>query len=703
MGTSGLNMDDIEIEIGGDVTGQVIAGDHNIVISAAPGSTVRLAGVAQPGSRVQMYGEPGIGRSTLDVVADDLAASLLSEWKASATHRRLLKVAAFRPRWAPAEDVITGRVDTAIKTRRFRPVAGVRPIADEDDLRESCEKGLYSVYGGLPSGRLVLTGAPGAGKSSAAILLLVEALEHRKGASDRRDIPVPVIFTMQDWDPITTTVGEWLTTKLADRLGPSPFQRRRRLLAEALLSSNRIAVFLDGLDEMQKGLRPIAIEALNDQATFRLVLLSRREEFNAAASKGILLSAVALQPRPLERGEVIEYATRFLPDPPPNAWRELLTSINDPGSPLAQAFTTPLLASLLFAFRRDDDAVAELVERNFSDQAAVEGHLYDNIIRVAYAPRPGHRARYTPEVVRRSLVLLAHRLGEPSEFAWWDLPTLSVRSGLLRTVVSVVVGSVLGGLLGIVWGVMYRPAHQFMYSQPAGLSDWLLGGLVYGLSFGAAGTFLIEISRQDAQRRAQSARWRRIMSLDLPVLRLVAAVVAGTAAWLVPGGDLGPVGGLTVGVIVAVASGLAAHLANTSAASPISAWRADFRSAVGSGLIFGLVVGFVVGAALVWFRSSSPYWILVGPVLGLPLGLGAGTVHSRVWNTAIAQTYLAVRYRTPLRLIHFLEDTREKLLLRTAGPSYQFMHKTFQDRLAAAAGSPGQAADPAREKRNRVL
>jgi len=35
------------------------------------------------------------------------------------------------------------------------------------------------VYGGLSSGRLVIVGAPGAGKSGAAILLVLDALRHR--------------------------------------------------------------------------------------------------------------------------------------------------------------------------------------------------------------------------------------------------------------------------------------------------------------------------------------------------------------------------------------------------------------------------------------------------------------------------------------------------------------------------------------------
>ena len=49
----------------------------------------------------------------------------------------------------------------------------------------------------------MIAGPPGAGKSSAAVLLVLAALKHRDRirAEDRAKVPVPVLFTAQDWDP----------------------------------------------------------------------------------------------------------------------------------------------------------------------------------------------------------------------------------------------------------------------------------------------------------------------------------------------------------------------------------------------------------------------------------------------------------------------------------------------------------------------
>jgi hypothetical protein len=46
---------------------------------------------------------------------------------------------------------------------------------------------------------------------------------------------------------------------------------------------------------------------------------------------------------------------------------------------------------------------------------------------------------------------------------------------------------------------------------------------------------------------------------------------------------------------------------------------------------------------------------------------------------------IAVRWHTPARLLHFLEDARQRDVLRTVGPVYQFRHARLQDRLAGQA------------------
>jgi hypothetical protein len=131
-----------------------------------------------------------------------------------------------------------------------RHLARVRPEQlDEGGLRD-----LHAIYGGLGSGRLVIVGAPGSGKTGAAALLVLAALEHREQVpgKDRPQVPVPVLVTLHGWDPETQDVQAWLVRRL---------QRDYRLFAgeggaaqaAELVRTGRIAVLLDGLDEIPSG------------------------------------------------------------------------------------------------------------------------------------------------------------------------------------------------------------------------------------------------------------------------------------------------------------------------------------------------------------------------------------------------------------------------------------------------------------------
>ena len=65
------------------------------------------------------------------------------------------------------------------------------------------------MYGGLGSGRLVIVGGPGSGKSGAAVLLILPALRHRRSVPEevRPEVPVPVMFTLHGWDPSAQQPG----------------------------------------------------------------------------------------------------------------------------------------------------------------------------------------------------------------------------------------------------------------------------------------------------------------------------------------------------------------------------------------------------------------------------------------------------------------------------------------------------------------
>jgi len=82
--------------------------------------------------------------------------------------------------------------------------------------------------------------------------------------------------------------------------------------------------------------------------------------------------------------------------------------------------------------------------------------------------------------------------------------------------------------------------------------------------------------------------------------------------------------------------------------------------------------------------------ITIGILYGLVFGLVWGLMFPQTWTASLAFAQPAMRWHTPARLLRFLDDARQRDVLRTVGPVYQFRHARLQDRLAQSGRGPGQ-------------
>ena len=123
--------------------------------------------------------------------------------------------------------------------------------------------------------------------------------------------------------------------------------------------------------------------------------------------------------------------------------------------------------------------------------------------------------------------------------------------------------------------------------------------------------------------------------------------------------DGAPAIGLGIGFTVAL--GLwrtSAHLVDMPAALGIG---------ISAGVADGVVIGLTGGHAM-----GVPLGLAAGLVGGSVLGLLGGLMYRGRWSATLAFAQLRMRWRTPLRLMSFLEDARTRDALRTVGPIYQF-------------------------------
>ena len=129
----------------------------------------------------------------LNTFADLLATAVKEQWTSAAGDRRLLEPAPIPVPWVRPSVSLVGPISAAVASRRFAPLPLLRAV-DGQRLRAGHIEDLLAVYGGLGSGRLVIAGAPGSGKSGSAVLLVLAALRHRETVSavDRPQVPVQI-------------------------------------------------------------------------------------------------------------------------------------------------------------------------------------------------------------------------------------------------------------------------------------------------------------------------------------------------------------------------------------------------------------------------------------------------------------------------------------------------------------------------------
>ena len=338
---------------------------HRADLEGFAGLAISAAGIAagwiawiwrQKSSR----GSGGASGQELGRLAGLLAGAVQAEWTRAAGERGLLEPEPIPVRWRRPAAPFTGPVAAAVASTRFAPLPGLA-AAGEQRLRAGQVSELHEVYGGLGSGRLVISGGPGSGKSGAAVLLILAALRHRRSVPEetRPEVPVPVMFTLHGWDPGAQRAPDWLAERLC-RTYPLFAGRQGAGVARAMLDAGRIAVILDGLDEIPGDLRPAVLRALSQQATFRLVLLARSAEMADAAARAVLQGAAAVELQDIDPATAADYLTRTQLDPPPHRWQDLTARLRqEPGSPLARALSNPLMLTLVRdTYRAGDDTVS---------------------------------------------------------------------------------------------------------------------------------------------------------------------------------------------------------------------------------------------------------------------------------------------------------------------------------------------------------
>ncbi|MCX4967566.1 helix-turn-helix domain-containing protein [Streptomyces sp. NBC_00654] len=676
---------------------------------------------------------PGV----LPTAADELAREIRRRWRREEEQRRVHDPFPLPVRWQYAPSSLTDHPENIQRL----PSGATSPHLDlGGDLRNVAE-----VYRRIPSGRLIVLGRAGSGKSILTIRFVLDFLETR-APLDR----VPVIFSVGSWDPTAVALRDWLIDRL---VRDHPHLTRRApggsTLAAALVDADLVLPVLDGFDEIAEGLRRTALEALNT-TSLPLVVTCRRGEFAEAVQEagsplvwaaGIELGDLTLDDltvylprtaRPVARGHGHSDGGASW-DP---VLRELRAREGGTEPALARVLSTPLMITLartMYSEAPGSDPMELLDSERFPDAHSLEEHLLAGFVPTVYRHRAAERTadgRRSPErdwgAVRaeRWLGHLAHHLArldrEQQDLAWWQignslpLPT-RVMTVVVASAVCVAVsewlvallfasytigevlllGSLMGSVAGLAFGSVYGliasfGAEEFEPAQVRLRLPGTGGGVgrrpvrTFTARFGTVllGGFVMGVGC------ACALVLQRRLYHGLPLVD--DAVIKGMLINMLA---FGLIFGAGAGLVFGLLAALEAPLDISSAATPaglLSSNRATVRRQV-----LVLVPALTLAIALVGHLVTSLLQGVLGPmnwkvsdglVIGSVGGVGGAFSYAlsfTAWGrwVVLCRIWLPLTGKLPWDTAAFLDDAYRRGVLRRAGAVYQFRHIRLQHHL----------------------
>ncbi|GAA1031224.1 hypothetical protein GCM10009557_25850 [Virgisporangium ochraceum] len=545
-------------------------------------------------------------------VADRLRKAVRVQWTAEAAARRLTQPRPLRLTWHPtARPVSVAAPGTGTRSLRGS-------LADRDALASA--RGLVDAFRTNGQRQLVVLGAPGAGKTTFALLFTIAAAEAADG-------PVPVLLTVAGWNP-AEPIETWVAGRIAaDYPAVAGFGPAAVATVRQLIDGRLVLPVLDGLDEMPLPLLGPALESLDRAAGSGLpmVVTCRHEEFEQAVGQaGALSNAAVVEIDPVRAAD----AEAFLTDREVSGstrWQPVLDELRrNPTGPIATVLSTPLMIALARrVYQRPGTDPSQLCA--FRTVAELERHLLDRLLETAYpGPDAGRRER-------RWLAYLARHLLDTArdpDLLWWRLAR-AVPDGVLIGIVAAAL-TVVGSLTGL---AVDGSAPNAAFGAAIGLSVGVL-----------CGRHTVRVTRATGQVTGRRWIWatarNSIVDVTVAVTTVAALFSVLVTAFLAVRGLLDPPGAVAANTLLVIVgtdlviqpgyavtfavigSIFAAVLAGLGAGRGGEPRRSSLRPGrLLPSLGFGLTLGLLVG--LLTIPLGGPYLPLAFMlVIGIPVGLG---------------------------------------------------------------------------------
>ena len=486
------------------------------------------------------------------------------------------------------------------------------------------------------NGRLLLLGAPGAGKTTLVLQLALFLLE-------REGVSMPVVLNLATWTSKFKTLDEWLSEILPAELAVSaPFAKKIR-------SNIPLILLLDGLDEVPEADRGTCIDALGEygsNAQHQFLISSRIDEYSATKDAPVN-AQIEVQQLTIEQVELALMATAHLQ---PESSRLLNALKTDPL--LREAMENPFYlntAQLLFSTGKNWSAFGFVA----SDVAGRQQEIKHFFIRDALQ----RKENYPSEKSERWLSFLASRMNQRNmvvfelrdlQYDWWH------SWSKLELLLAGMIGGFIKGLNGVIFGACASVLIFLLVGFKSDLATILLGAfkggvsiiIILGLFQGLIG-FYYSINTKD------DVKWSWKNFAD--GLNLNISISFG----MLLGGMLFVIGWLALG----------------------------FKSAILSGVI-GILLGWLIGGLIFLLNTSNDILQIATPYQRFYLSMK--TLHFSIIQHKFLIYQLYRRGLLPFRLVFFLQKMSLRHILEfdgdpttgKGGGSWRFRHRILQEYFA---------------------
>lgn len=329
-------------------------------------------------------------------------------------------------------------------------------------------------------GRMLLVGAPGAGKTTLMLQLVLELLNAEPDA-------LPVLINLATWSKEFITLEAWLKKILPAETGASdPY-------AAKLIQQNRLILLFDGFDEIRQEDRLSCLEAINrygEDAERLYAISSRKQEFKEV-NKAVLVG-LPIEVCPLTLEQMKSELQRLWSNPEkPERGAKLLLDAIEKEDLLQKTVQTPFYFNILQILFNGGMTLPELqLTAN-----TLEGHQAEVLERfIEYETKAPFKEDYSPEKIKHWLSFLASRMTQRNmvlfelrdlQYDWWRW----TKGQLVKA--NMVGGLVFGLVFGLVGGLVVGMVSLLVSQMILGLEGGLVVGMVSLLIGGLIGVLIV--------------------------------------------------------------------------------------------------------------------------------------------------------------------------------------------------------------------